>query len=737
VKLDELATEAWSFIPDHGIINAASWSPDGRFLVLSCFPDYLVILDGETGEVVQRLTGLQYSHFRSFWSSDGSHLFSYVHDEIRVWDVESWNVVRRFTMPTEGSFDVDPHGTVVAIGYHYNRGLIGWGRVDLWRTADGAKAATIETKADVSGVALSASGQLATWSNSRSVRVWDVDQASVVQTLEIRSGTPKRTIWSPSGSSIVVASNTAEICVFDAASAELRFRLDAHCDPHFSVFGVYAIALATDGSWLASKSGDGKVLLWNTTDWSPFAVFQPRSMDWRMKQVPLLAIKPNERTILTQNDDCTGLTVWQLSERAGRPVTTPSRTERARGDAKSDASSEEEHYRPIVISLSELQRLGSFTRWQDIPGRLRDLERDHGPLRNYPLFHGWSQPDSDIDILDGSTWKRSVFKAWDGKRITCEHDGKLKQLEFHQSTVAPAGHFTDFHDDEYSIASAELATGTTLPGDGWIVISSELVEIEWPYVTLRVKRIPPNAVVASTFSEDKLTFHVADPRLTINGVTRPPARFNSPVAVSHRWLAPDHPDADGAQYRELLERALAMKFHPMQPFLIDYCALPQKPWTLAEEETFARHIKPFHTAFTASSIIIERGAEDYGTRAWCMLELMLIAIEGWSADGPDKLRGAPELPFGLGPAWEEATNYLQLSNENVRNLGRALADSPTDPFQAYFSDNRNFAFRQAMKKQQNRLLALFDKELNVTDPSDRPTIRKILRELVFERQFRA
>ena len=67
---------------------------------------------------------------------------------------------------------------------------------------------------------------------------------------------------------------------------------------------------------------------------------------------------------------------------------------------------------------------------------------------------------------------------------------------------------------------------------------------------------------------------------------------------------------------------------------------------------------------------------------------------------------------------------------------RALSNSPTDPFTAYLSDNRNLAFRQAMKRQQNRLLILFDKELEVTDPSDRPRIKEVLRELVFRRQFR-
>jgi hypothetical protein len=213
------------------------------------------------------------------------------------------------------------------------------------------------------------------------------------------------------------------------------------------------------------------------------------------------------------------------------------------------------------------------------------------------------------------------------------------------------------------------------------------------------------------------TFHVADPRLIVNGVRRPRPLFNTPIAVSHRWADIDHPDRS-----ELLERATALKLHPMQPFVIDYCSLPQKPWTPKEQEIFAQNLIPFHRAFTTSSIIIEHGAEDYGTRAWCMLELILIAIEGWLADGSEKLRAPPQLPHGLGKTWERAENFLKLANECTAQLGHALVDSGPGRWNRYALDPRNLAFQRAKEKQQRKLLRLFDKELQVTDPSDRPRI---------------
>ena len=54
----------------------------------------------------------------------------------------------------------------------------------------------------------------------------------------------------------------------------------------------------------------------------------------------------------------------------------------------SGVSSEERQYEPIFITLRELKRLGAFTPWQEIRERLRDAERERGPLHNYPLFPG-------------------------------------------------------------------------------------------------------------------------------------------------------------------------------------------------------------------------------------------------------------------------------------------------------------------------------------------------------------
>ena len=104
---------------------------------------------------------------------------------------------------------------------------------------------------------------------------------------------------------------------------------------------------------------------------------------------------------------------------------------------------------------------------------------------------------------------------------------------------------------------------------------------------------------------------------------------------------------------------------------------------------------------------------------------------------PWKTAHPAPLPHGLGKTWEQAENFLKLANEcTTQILGDALLDSTPGRWNRYASDSRNLAFQRAKEKQQRELLRLFDKELQVTDPSDPPRIKKLLQHLVFRKGSR-
>ena len=386
-----------------------------------------------------------------------------------------------------------------------------------------------------------------------------------------------------------------------------------------------------------------------------------------------------------------------------------------------------------TVSLGELRRLNGFVRCQEIPTTLQSLEREHGILRRYPLFDGWSEPDREIDIFDGRYWRRVRFLKKENDQIVWEDDEGTGLLAMNPYVVAPAGYFTDFDAPEVDLSDVKISYNAEIPGKAaiihdWVTHSSKLLHVHWPYVTLLLKFIPPDAKVATRNIQTPFTFHVADPRLTGNtGVSKPPPQFNSPIAVSHRWLdAPHHPDLSGHQFDELLARAEEMRLHEYQPFLLDYCALPQKPRTEPEDEQFERQLNAFHRVFkSGSSMIIRKGAKDYQRRGWCMLELMLIALSESLADHPEELTGTPKLPPGVDEAWQKmwqkTTNYVRLRkawmtrSAEFYNKGKDFyGDDPS---------NENAAFYHTAQKQREEIIRSFEEEYELEDETDRPPHR--------------
>jgi len=76
--------------------------------------------------------------------------------------------------------------------------------------------------------------------------------------------------------------------------------------------------------------------------------------------------------------------------------------------------------------------------------------------------------------------------------------------------------------------------------------------------------------------------HAADQRVRVPGMTAREPWFNPTIAISHRWLRPDHRDHECAQHAELTTLCEQTGYHETQSFLINFCSLPQAPRTAQE-----------------------------------------------------------------------------------------------------------------------------------------------------------
>lgn len=104
--------------------------------------------------------------------------------------------------------------------------------------------------------------QLASGSLDQTIRIWDVETADVVSTIENLSAGVNVLVRSQRADRIIAGLEDATIQVISFDNAERPIRLSGHS------LGVSALVFSEDERLLASAGFDGSVILWNTQDWT-------------------------------------------------------------------------------------------------------------------------------------------------------------------------------------------------------------------------------------------------------------------------------------------------------------------------------------------------------------------------------------------------------------------------------------------------------------------------------------
>jgi hypothetical protein len=219
---------------------------------------------------------------------------------------------------------------------------------------------------------------------------------------------------------------------------------------------------------------------------------------------------------------------------------------------------------PVIgspITIAELKALGEFTRWQDLGPRVAKLV-DRGALQSsYPLTRSRVPRSKVVDLWVGGRWRQVDFVRIEGtalggnRRIIYSEGEAQKSAQYDRYKIAPAGHFTDWSGARpAALSRAKLLETYELAQPGHVIHSQELERDGWPYLTFEARSYHPKArwVNKDDMWIGSHTVHAADPRVSIDGVVAREPWFNTTIAISHRWLHPDHPDPDGRQFSELV-----------------------------------------------------------------------------------------------------------------------------------------------------------------------------------------
>ena len=224
----------------HDTLYGASWSNDGTRVAFGC-PDTAVrVVDAKTGEIVLFQGAHEDWVLDTTFTADDSHLVTVSRDRsMKLIKVETQQFIDNITSITPGVLK----GGLMAVDRHPERDEL------LIGGADGVAKIfrTYREKKRVIG-----------------------DDYNRLKTFPAVPGRAFDVAYGPAGASVAVASSTGDagaVHLFDAAldvetAASSRWSWDAPS-------GVYSVAFAPAGDWLAAGRADGTVTLLNAADGAP------------------------------------------------------------------------------------------------------------------------------------------------------------------------------------------------------------------------------------------------------------------------------------------------------------------------------------------------------------------------------------------------------------------------------------------------------------------------------------
>ena len=174
--------------------------------------------------------------------------------KIHVWDTDTGDLITT----------LEAQGTVGALAVAYDGSLLASGDSDgtllVWESGRFTLKARLAGHAGVSFLGFSPDGQLLYSGGGGEARAWELRKAADISSWD-ESIPVERVLVPPKGAWVAVAVQGGDVHIRDAVSGRIKATLTGHRT------GVRNIAVAPDGTWLATECG-GIIFVWDTTGWT-------------------------------------------------------------------------------------------------------------------------------------------------------------------------------------------------------------------------------------------------------------------------------------------------------------------------------------------------------------------------------------------------------------------------------------------------------------------------------------
>ena len=286
------------FEPAGGRCEVVDFSPDGKFLAGGTATGRVVLWDTARGKQVATLSGGGTSIRSLKFSPDGRQLAAAsASGTIQIWDVS-----KRVLL-----FSLNRHsGSVESLAYSPDGARfasLAGRQVLLWNSATGQVLAEFMGSGTLQGsLAFSPSGKTLVangWGHT--VREWDVDQASALQTLSGLRDRTERASFSPDGRTLLTASRGGGVSLWEAVTGRRA--------AHVPVRGRFA-EVSPSGKRLAIGITDGVVLIYSY----PPGKEPLHQLNTNFHRVISVSFSPDGRLLAIRGDHPIA-EVWDLESR--------------------------------------------------------------------------------------------------------------------------------------------------------------------------------------------------------------------------------------------------------------------------------------------------------------------------------------------------------------------------------------------------------------------------------------